>query len=415
MKEYIQTKLFEDRIVEDWDFVKDDTQYATHGLHPYPARMIPQVARRLIKRYLLDYLPPPHSRYVILDPFCGSGTVLLEAKLLGVNAIGIDVNPLAILIAKAKVNPPDPKSIIEIFDDLLQAIKSEKNAEKPRFNNINYWFKPNVIRDLSKIKKTIERLDDIRILNFFRICLSLTARKSSNIYREGDTYIKRMNDEQLKKHNPNVFEIFSEIVTEKLKNIIEFYSICKISNVFSEVMLSNALTLCIRPNSIDLIVTSPPYGEEKNTVSYTRWSKISLYWLMKDFDSMKKFEKLMLGARKSANIPPSQTLKEIIKDVEKENKNLALDAVSFFNDYYEALKSMFNVLKDNRYCCVVIGNRSIRQRRIPMDKVTIELAESVGFKHEQTFYRTLPRKALPWKCGKGETISKENIVILKKE
>ncbi len=415
MKEIIQTKLFEDKIVENWDFAKEDTRYATHGLHPYPARMIPQVARRLIKRYLLNHLPPPHSQYVVLDPFCGSGTVLLEAKLLGVNAIGIDINPLAVLIARAKINPPDPKDITKVFDSLLQAIESEKDIEKPKFNNIDYWFKPNVIQNLSKIKKAIEKLEDIKVLNFFRICLSLTARKSSNIYREGDTYVKRMNNEQLKKHNPNVFEIFSEIVTEKLKNVIDFYSICKNSNVFSEVIFSNALIPCIRPNSIDLIVTSPPYGEEKNTVSYTRWSKISLYWLMKDFDAIKKFEKLMLGAKRSADMPPSQTLKEIIKEVMKDDKNLALEAISFFNDYYKALKSMFEVLKDNRYCCIVIGNRSIKQRRIPMDKVTIELAENVGFKHEQTFYRTLPRKALPWKCGKGETISKENIVILKKE
>jgi DNA modification methylase len=412
--------------MEDWDFAGEDTQYATHGLHPYPARMIPQVARRLIKKYLIEYLPPPHFQYIVFDPFCGSGTVLTEAKLLGVNAIGIDLNLLAIIIAKTKANPPNPRDIKDILPYVLQRLQN--NASKVEqikilsHGNIYYWFKPDVIKELARIKEVLnDSIKDVRIRNFFNLCLSLTARKASNIYREGDTYIKRMKLKDLEKHNPNVSKIFNEIVIEKLKNVKDFYSRFNSSQDTSvEIIWANMLACCIRDNSIDLIVTSPPYGEEKNTVSYTRWSKISLYWLIKNQDIVSKIEKSMLGHRNSKrfiNPSPSKTLNEILNNVEKQYKchNLVLDAEAFFEDYYKALKIMFDVLKNNRYCCIVIGNRSIKQERIPMDKVTIELAEDIGFKHEATFYRKLPTKALPWECGKGKTISNENIVILKKE
>lgn len=61
--------------IEDWTFADADTQYMTHGLHPYPAGMIPQIANRLIERY-------SKPRLTVLDPFCGSGSVLVESRLL---------------------------------------------------------------------------------------------------------------------------------------------------------------------------------------------------------------------------------------------------------------------------------------------------------------------------------------------
>jgi DNA modification methylase len=421
-----QQKLFSEEVMEDWEFVGEDTQYATHGLHPYPARMIPQVARRLIKKYLIEYLPPPYLQYVVFDPFCGSGTVLAEARLLGVNAIGIDLNLLAVIIAKTKVDPPNPRDIEDVLPHILQRLQNDTSRTEAikilGYGNIDYWFKPDIIKELARIKEILDgSIRNVKIRNFFNLCLSLTARKVSNIYREGDTYIKRMKLEDLKKHNPNVYKIFNEVVIEKLKNVKDFYSrLNDYQDTSAEIIWANTLACCIRDKSVDLIVTSPPYGEEKNTVSYTRWSKISLYWLTKNQDVVKNMEKSMLGHRNSKrfiNPPPSRTLNEILNNVEKQYKchDLVLDVEAFFEDYYKALKIMFNVLKNNRYCCIVIGNRSIKQERIPMDKVTIEFAEHIGFKHEATFYRRLPTKALPWECGKGKTISNENIVILKKE
>lgn len=94
-------------VEEDWDYATADTKTHTHGFHTYPAMMIPQVARRLIRMY-------GQPGQTLLDPFCGSGTSLVEARLAGLNSYGIDLNPLAVLIARVKTTDL-PESAAEGF------------------------------------------------------------------------------------------------------------------------------------------------------------------------------------------------------------------------------------------------------------------------------------------------------------
>src|SRR3989338_10542455 len=126
-----------------WDFRSDFTKYSTHGFHTYPAMMIPHVARRLIRTY-------GKSAKVILDPFMGSGTALLEATLHDnfEKAYGIDINPLALLISKVKTTPVNPKLLWKEYKQLIEKCLDDKKAvsfkqktiEKPNFTNIQFWF-----------------------------------------------------------------------------------------------------------------------------------------------------------------------------------------------------------------------------------------------------------------------------------
>ena len=90
----------ESRSSGDWEYRTANTKEYTHGIHPYPAMMIPQVARRLIQDY-------GREEGVLLDPYCGTGTTLLEAMLANLDSIGTDLNPLARLIARTKTAPID--------------------------------------------------------------------------------------------------------------------------------------------------------------------------------------------------------------------------------------------------------------------------------------------------------------------
>src|SRR3989344_4915342 len=100
--------------LSDWDFKEADTKEYTHGFHTYPAMMIPQIARKLINIYGKD-------AKVLLDPFCGSGTSLVEASLTPhiVEAHGFDLNPLAVLIAKVKTTPLDTEKLKNELDTIL--------------------------------------------------------------------------------------------------------------------------------------------------------------------------------------------------------------------------------------------------------------------------------------------------------
>ena len=88
------------RLGADWDYRTANTKEYTHGIHPYPAMMIPQVARRLIREYGCE-------GGILLDPYCGTGTTLLEGMLAELESVGTDLNPLARLIARTKIAPID--------------------------------------------------------------------------------------------------------------------------------------------------------------------------------------------------------------------------------------------------------------------------------------------------------------------
>ena len=418
------------KMKEDWDFANADTQKYTHGLHPYPARMIPQIAHRLIERYSDPY-------DLILDPFCGSGTVLTEARLmrshnsptpdLPRNAIGSDINPLALLLAKVKSKPIDPKELDkqttlllkETENNILQIRKSQLNAvQRPTekaFPNLTHWFKDYVIDELAVIRESIGKISNNDFRDFAKVCFSLTVRKVSNIYNPGDTFIKRLSSDKLVKYHPDVLKTFKKYVREANSLMKAFSRICY-KDAEINVTFADARNLPFSAESFDLIVTSPPYGEERNTISYTRWTKLSALWLGYESSFIRRIEKASLGGKDNTSLQtPSESLNKILNKTAKKDQKLAKSASSFFNDYYKCLKEMHRVLRRNRYCCIVIGNRSLKRKRIPMDLITKEFGNKIGFHLAKVYYRKIPTKAIPWICAKGETIARENIIILKKE
>jgi site-specific DNA-methyltransferase (cytosine-N4-specific) len=105
----------------------------THGFHPYPARLIPQIARKLIDMFATT------KKDVVLDPYCGSETVLVEAKSKGIRSIGIDANPLASLIAKVRTTPIEPERLKEESVAVNNKIKNDlpivETVELPSIKN----------------------------------------------------------------------------------------------------------------------------------------------------------------------------------------------------------------------------------------------------------------------------------------
>ena len=110
------------RIDSSWDYRGENTKTYTHGIHIYPAMFIPQVARRLLETYSQEY-------DTICDIFCGSGTALVESKLLNRSAYGIDLNPLAIFLAKAKTTPINPQKLTRTYLSLFDRIGKVTDSE----------------------------------------------------------------------------------------------------------------------------------------------------------------------------------------------------------------------------------------------------------------------------------------------
>jgi hypothetical protein len=164
---------------EDWTFATEDTRKMTHGIHAYPARMVPQVVEKLINKYANR-----DGSDRCIDCFCGSGTVLVESKLQGIPSIGVDANPLAVLISKVKSTPLSRKQLETYAARLHDAIDADKgrDVEIPNIRNLKHWFKPSVQKQLVITKEHIDNIRNKDIRDFFKVCFSVTVRKVSVEY-----------------------------------------------------------------------------------------------------------------------------------------------------------------------------------------------------------------------------------------
>jgi len=179
MTNNIQLSFFDtqnyDGEIDDWTFNKASTRELTHCYHDYPARMIPQVAGKLIDNFGLS------AKY-LFDPYCGSGTSLVEANIRGINAIGTDLNPLARLVSLAKTSRPMIdflESQIVNFSKLVLIDKLHKIKEHKEIygiTNLDFWFKPEVVERLLIIRDFIQDIDNEEVRLFFQVAFSETVR-----------------------------------------------------------------------------------------------------------------------------------------------------------------------------------------------------------------------------------------------
>lgn len=423
----VQTTLEGKTLPEGWDFAKADTSYLVHGLHDYPARMIPQIAERLITSYAQE-------RDKVLDPFCGSGTILVECRLANRSAAGNDINPLAVLLSKVKSTPIGFKKTGFDVANFLRKIEVEhayakKNGTLPEppvylYKNLLHWFKEPVARDLEFLYQTVEQVEDAEIQDFLKVVLSDTIFRTSNIDHRSSRFIRILPPKKLAEFHPDVFKEFRKKLIDSVNRMSKFTRRLN-QNKNSEtldvsVRKGDARQLPFRGGEFDAIITSPPYGEERNTVAYARWSKLSIAWLRLNKGGLKESERQALGAVVKSDVLErldelrSPTALELLREIARNDQERVKQAVPFFFDYLISLNEMHRVLRPKGFCCIVIGDRSIRRKPLDMEKVTIELAEAAGFHHIKSFFREIPMKLIPWKTPTGKTISRESIIILSK-
>jgi DNA modification methylase len=405
---------------ESWDFRDSFTKYSNHGFHTYPAMMIPQVAKRLIERYGKD-------KEVLLDPFMGSGTALLEATLHKnfKKAYGIDINPLALLIAKVKTTPINPEKVKEEYKQLMMRCNADKKAvnfrqkeiEKPNFFNIEFWFKPKVITDLAIIKESINKIEDDNIKDFFLIAFSETVRNVSNT-RNSEYKLYRMSQTMLVKHIPDTFEEFKNKTSKNIASMEEYH---REHNPKCDVRILAEDTRNLTPipaNSVDLIVTSPPYGDSRTTVAYGQFSRLGLQWLGYDKNSVLSIDKTSLGGiptKDLSNGLGSTTLKKTLNKIAEIDPKRAKDVLSFYVDFDKCVKELHRVTKKGAFLCFVVGNRTVKGVQIPTDEIILELFQAKNhYKHHNTFIRNIPHKRMP-KLNSPTNISGNHAVTMNEE
>ncbi len=412
-------KSLNNKIIDySWNFEKADTKYYTHGIYKYPAMMVAPIVKRLMEEYSI----PGES--IILDPFSGSGSVLVEAVLHDCESYGVDINPLALLLAKVKTTPINPELLIEEYKNFIK-FKNEDNhnLEVPNFFNIEFWFKPAAIKKLSIIKQWIGKIENEDIRNFFKITFAETVRKTSNT-KNGEFKLVRLPEKQLALHNPDVYINFEKVFSHNVSKMEQFFRVCPPNPKKPQILHEDSRTKTSIPSDIiDLIITSPPYGDSKTTVAYGQFSRLSLQWL--GFDKIAtSVDKISLGGIVPKNNElnlESHALKTIINQIAKIDEKRAREVLAFYIDLDKCFKEVNRVTHSGSVACIVVGNRTVKGVNIPTDDIISELMLLHNFEHEKTIIRKIPNKVMPSlnsptnEPGKlGQTMTKENIVILRK-
>ena len=382
-----------------WSFQevkRSQTLYATHGYHRYPAKFIPQLVRKIIIKY-----SKPGD--IVLDSFGGCGTTLVESKLSGRESIGLDVNEVAVLIAKAKTIGIDQQILEERNKLLLERIANNKDITN-YFENANkrlqYWFKPEEFNKLRIIYDCIQEEGDNKTRLFYNCCFSNILKNCSIWYSKS---IKPMRDNSKKVAEPvSAFTRHLNHMTRKNKEYIELLQAKKVENVSCHMKKGDARKTNLQDECVDLVVTSPPYV---TSYEYAELHQLSILWF--NFaDDIKDIKKNFVGtsSRKNAKRNINSTLaEETIEKLCKTNKKLTRHVSNYYYDLERCYREMYRVLKKDKYACIIIGNTEYGDIKIPNAEVTIQLLKNIGFEYKKVIKRKLSSKIFtPYRDKSGK-------------
>lgn len=384
--------------------------------------MIPQIARTLIEEFT-----PTNGVKLLLDPYMGSGTSLVEASIKGIDAIGTDLNPLARLISKTKTTHYNTHEIKCYFSTILSYLfeyKEElvKNKNFDNISNHNYWYSKDSLIRLSYISQIIKEHIPEHCKDFFNTALSEVIREVS-FTRNGEFKRYRMPEKKIKTFRPDVFKLFEEKIYRNIEGLIEYNkfslkSTVQICDFNSSICIPHDI---IPQNSVDMVITSPPYGDSKTTVAYGQFSRWSNEWF--NFENAKDLDNYLMGGKKqTTELFITQSIRKELDEIKAHDYKRYCEVISFLNDYYKSISNVSKVVKNGGIVCYVVGNRTVKGIQIPLDYFTAEMFEKNGFKHINTLVREIPNKRMPSKTSptnkknrKVSTICNEYIVILEKD
>ena len=354
----------------------------THRIHSYPAKMIQHIPFSFFSNFLLC-----REGGIILDPFCGSGTVLLEAKIHGIVSYGVEINPIARLITKVKTTPIEStklkREIQKIFNKLLTF---DDGIEIPVFPNIDFWFSKRVQKDLTKIKVCIdEYVHDRELKDFFYVSFSSIIREVSyaDCHISPPVKSKKMREKIATGFNPDVIKIFKKRVMENAERVIKLSHHVR-KDVSSEVIGSDARSIKLLDKSVDLVITSPPYISAQK---YLRSTRLELFWLgLLDADEFRELDSKIIGTEKvyvkdyqTLHLTDVEILNTIIKKVFRKSKERAYIMCNYFNEMKRALGEIHRVLKPGGYFILLIGNNEVEGIKVPSHRILTEIAIGLGF------------------------------------
>lgn len=379
----------------DWDFADAKTQYLSHSIHPYPAKFIPQIPNTLIQEL-------SSVGETVADVFCGSGTTLVESVLLRRHAVGVDANPLACLISRAKttrLEPSDEQHLGEVArraQDLADSIAPQGQgllfetgtfvsaAPRPSDDTLSFWFEPFVVEELAEALSWCRTLPTdaartVALSAFSSIVVNVSKQDSDTRYVRREKGLKP----------GDCLRRFSRAVSDSARAVARFTEVA--DPKFSARVIEQDVLAGPDIGMVDLVVCSPPYP---NAYSYHLYHMTRMLWLGMD---QKTFKREEIGShRKYSSKGPKGATVETFKS---------------------EMATMFDWLSPHlrigRYACFVMGDSIQRGQRIDNASLLSDAAAGRGFVEVARIERRLrdTKKAFNPVIGQ---IKREEVLVLQR-
>ncbi len=362
-----------------WDFTDSAVSSGLHAIHPYPAKFIPEIPRALIGLFHRG------DSTAILDPFCGSGTSLLESVYAGLEAVGVDVNPLAVLIAKVKTTALRVQ--LSRFGHKVctaaQNAAARDSVEIPTIPNLDHWFEKPVQRALAALVSQINSVEDCDVANALRVALSSMIVRVSN--QESDTRYAAVKKDVAEE---DVWCLFERAVLTVERGVAElaphfFRPQPKVSVLLKDLMQLEPAEI---GRKVGLVITSPPYP---NAYEYWLYHKYRMFWLGMDPITVRQQE---IGAR------PHYF------------KKRRLTEHDFERQMGRCFWLLSQVMVNGGYACFVVGRSIIHGREIDNHELLKRAASPFGFREVGWSERKIAPTRKAFNPAHG-SITRERIVV----
>jgi DNA modification methylase len=405
---------------QDLDFHGEESNFASHNFHSFPAKFPPQIPQLFISE-----LTQPGD--VVLDPMVGSGTSALEAYLAGRRTIGFDIDPLAQRIANVKTKPLEKERVKEVGIKIIKQARIQLSINGAALSQlfvsrwddktrdfINYWFLPEIQLELQALLTQIEKIQEPDIKMFFELVFSAIiitkwggvslaldlahtrphrARKVVN--RAGQVLFgQEYADDQSRK---------TQILTKTLRSPIDEFERRfrnNLKGLFTTapspyppvITFGDAQHLPLPNDSVDLIITSPPYAS--NAIDYMRAHKFSLIWLGYPIDELGHRRAEYIGGESTTDITFEQLpgrAAQIVKELTELDAKKGQVVHRYYSEMDRVLREMYRVLRPGKAAILVVGTSIIRGKDTETHECLADIGRAIGFEVPKIGVRNLDR------------------------
>lgn len=327
------------------------TTYGTHGIHPYPAKYIPQLPNLIIREHT-------NERSTVLDPFCGSGTTLLEAALLGRKSIGVDSNPIAALVSRVKTTALSEEQLNAaslVLEDVLGLGRRGVPRWVPDGTGVDlkHWFSPAAMKALGVLRYRIDQVQDEVVREVLACAFSKIVVWASN--QESETRYAAVEKERTVHEILSAFQKRAYSILSQLREVSESSKFSRNRPAVHCVDIKELSKDASLKAIADLVVTSPPYPNSFDYYLYHKWRMV---WLGYDYRKVMAEE---IGSR-------------------REHSSLGAPISAYVEKMHGALTSVSHMLKPAKLAYFLVGDAVINGEFVDISKVFDDITNGLPLK-----------------------------------